>query len=197
MEKLPRFHYFRSTAFCLVMAAIAFALSLSAVMADETDNHCDFSSRLVEPQARQKHLDMKAEMELVARIRKENLEAGTARLNPEQLASFRELDEQSKQCIGCHEGKGKMAVREIIQAYYPERNMMMSSIYATHAIGTDYVAASLRNSGLHSIEELPPTMTLASGRIGCITCHDPLNMKKNGLAVEAGNGALCFACHRF
>lgn len=179
------------------MAAALFALSLSVVMADETDNHCDYSYQLVDPLARQKHLDMKAEMDLVARIRKESLEAGTSRLNPDQLASFRELDGQSKQCIACHEGKGKMAVREIIQAYYPERNMMMASIYATHGIGTDYVAASVRNNGLHSIEELPPTMTLISGRIGCITCHDPLNQKKNGLAVDSGNGALCFACHRF
>jgi predicted CXXCH cytochrome family protein len=196
MEKLPRFHSFPRFTFFLTLAAVC-ALPFSAVMAAGPDNRCEYSSRLVDPQARQKHLDMKAEMELVARIRKENLEAGTSRLSPDELVSFRELDEHSKNCISCHEGKGKMAVREIIQAYYPDRGMMMSSIYATHAIGTDYVAASIRNSGLHSIEELPPTMTLASGRIACITCHDPLNQKKNGLAVETGNGALCFACHRF
>lgn len=177
--------------------ACALFLSCPVVNGDETDNHCDYSSQLVDPEAQNKYRAMKAEMELIARVRKESLEAGTSSSHQDELTSYRQLDEHSRKCIGCHEQKGKMAVREIIEGYYPNRNLAMASIYATHAIGTDYVAASVKNGGLRNVEELPATMTLVSGRIACITCHDPLNPRRNSLAVDTNGGALCFACHQY
>jgi predicted CXXCH cytochrome family protein len=183
----------------LILAVVVCSLFLSytIVIGDETDNHCDYSSQLADPSALNKYRAMKAEMELIARVRKESLEAGTSSSHPDELTSYRQLDEHSRQCIGCHELKGRMAIREIIEGYYPNKNLAMASIYATHAIGTDYVAASIKNGGLRKVEELPTTMTLISGRIACITCHDPLNPRRNSLAVDTNGGALCFACHTY
>jgi predicted CXXCH cytochrome family protein len=73
----------------------------------------------------------------------------------------------------------------------------MSAIYATHAIGTDYVAASIKNGGLRNLEELPATMTLINGRIACVSCHNPLNPQRNSLAVDGNGSTLCFCCHKY
>jgi len=190
-------HIFSDLLIILAVLVISLVTSYAVVTADDTDNHCDYSLQLNDPAARNKHLEMKAEMELIARVRKESLEAGTSRSRRDDLTSYRQLDEQSRKCVVCHELKGKMAISEIIEAYYPNSNSTMASIYATHAIGTDYVAASLSNSKLHRLEDLPPTMTLVNGRIACITCHNPLNPKRNSLAVGDSGSAFCFACHEY
>jgi predicted CXXCH cytochrome family protein len=181
----------------LTVFLLSLFLSSAKASANQKDNHCDYSSQLTEPAALNKFLEMKAEMEFIARIRKESLETGKSDSTPDELASYRLLDEHSKECIGCHRQKGKMAVREIIESYYPPINSAMNAIYATHAIGTDYVAASIRNAGLRPLEDLPATMTLVNGRIACITCHNPLNMQQNSLAVDKQGSTLCFSCHKY
>jgi predicted CXXCH cytochrome family protein len=185
--------------FSILIGTLLFSLFIAHAHAsgEQTENHCDYSARLDDPATRNSFLAMKDEMALIAKIRKESLETGRSATTVDESTSFRQLDELSKECIGCHGQKGKMAVREIIEAYYPPVNSAMNAIYATHAIGTDYVAASIKKSGLRDIAELPANMTLINGRIACVTCHNPLSRQKNSLAVDNSGSALCFSCHRY
>jgi len=181
----------------IAVIILSLLTSSTIVSGEQAVNHCEYSSQLDNPVALNKFLAMKAEMELIAHVRREALENGRSGSTPDELTSYRQLDEHSKECINCHAQKGKMAVREIIESYYPPVNSAMSAIYATHAIGTDYVAASMKNGGLRNLEELPPTMTLINGRIACVSCHNPLNPQRNSLAVDGNGSALCFTCHKY
>ena len=157
---------------------------------------CDYSGSLKDPSARAKFLAMKAEMELIARIRMESGNAGADSDPSTGNGRERILDPISRECISCHARKGASAVEEITSAPHGSPLAGMTAISATHAIGTDYVKASLTRWNLHKPDELPKTMILVDGRIACITCHNPLNPQRYSLAVDNQGSDLCFACHR-
>jgi predicted CXXCH cytochrome family protein len=48
---------------------------------------------------------------------------------------------------------------------------------------------------LKSLDEMSQYLTLVEGRVSCITCHDPLNTKKNSLRIVGSGNDLCSACH--
>ncbi len=151
---------------------------------------CDYPAYLDDPTVKADYLSMKSEMELIARIRMQNqLEGKSAYDN---VGNLRQLDDNSRECINCHERKGESADDDIISG---GKHPGMSAISITHSIGTDYVSASISRQNLRKADELPPAMTLVDGRIACITCHNPLNPQRNNLAVETQGSALCFACH--
>jgi predicted CXXCH cytochrome family protein len=38
-------------------------------------------------------------------------------------------------------------------------------------------------------------MIFADGKVGCLTCHNPLNPEKGHLVMSDRNSALCLTCH--
>ncbi|WP_243688226.1 cytochrome c3 family protein [Geotalea toluenoxydans] len=38
-------------------------------------------------------------------------------------------------------------------------------------------------------------MVLVDGRVGCLTCHDPLNRKAPHLVASNDRSNLCLTCH--
>jgi len=38
-------------------------------------------------------------------------------------------------------------------------------------------------------------MIFVNGKIGCLTCHNPLNAEKGHLVMSDRNSALCTTCH--
>jgi hypothetical protein len=130
-------------------------------------------------------------MELIARIRTENLAKDDSIWTLGLTDSSRVLDDNSRECIACHERKGEHASSDLNDRNHPG----MSAISATHAIGTDYISANATRANLRKAYELPPGMTLVNGRIACITCHNLLNPQRFSLAVDTTKTSLCFACH--
>lgn len=180
----------------LLAAGVAMALLLCrsegfATAALESKPACDYQSNLDNPDEMAKYLSMKQEMELIAKIRTNNLEKDDNIWTMGLTNSTRQLDDNSRECIACHERKGKHASSDLNDRNHPG----MSAVSATHAIGTDYISATAIRGNLRRAYELPPGMTLVNGRIACITCHNPLNPQRLSLAVDTTKTSLCFACH--
>jgi predicted CXXCH cytochrome family protein len=186
-------NFFEIRCSVLLKAALALLLLFSrpggdCVAAEVDKPECDYRQYLDE----EEYLSMKAEMELIARIRSENMARGVTLAATEADNNLRELDDFSKECISCHAIKGYSASEDINNPKHPG----MSAISVTHGIGTDYVSSSMSRSNLRRADELPLGMTLVNGRIACITCHNLMSSQQYNLAVENRGSALCFACHQ-
>jgi predicted CXXCH cytochrome family protein len=176
-----------------VMATLLLGRGMDCPAATTEGNKpgCDYQVFLDDPAEKTEYLAMKQEMELIARIRMENLAKDESIWAFGSSENTRELDENSKECISCHEQKGRNAAEDIKDKNHPG----MAAISVTHAIGTDYIYASSKLPSLRKPDALPPSMTLVNGRIACITCHNPLNAERFNLAVADTNPSLCFGCH--
>ena len=175
----------------LILFLLATCVEIKAAPESGENIRCDYSSFLQDPAEKARYLEMRQEMELIARIRTQNFARAPIGWPAEDTESSRTLDYTSRECMACHTAKGQSARDDIYSQGHPG----MSAISATHAIGTDYVAARARRANLRDIADLPPGMTLVDGRISCITCHNPLNTKRFSLAVDSPGAPLCIACH--
>jgi predicted CXXCH cytochrome family protein len=104
------------------------------------------------------------------------------------------LDSFSIGCLTCHDGTTASKVRPTI-INMPGNRSVIKMISAKHPIGMDYEKYSATNRSLKSLDARDNSLTLAEGRVGCITCHDPLNSSPNHLRVTESGIDLCTACH--
>jgi len=71
----------------------------------------------------------------------------------------------------------------------------MDSVSGSHPIGMEYANYSYSNRTFKSIDSLSGQMIFVDGKVGCITCHNPLNPEKNHLVMDNTGSRLCFSCH--
>lgn len=100
------------------------------------------------------------------------------------------VDSYSVDCLTCHDGS-TVAGGEVRIYDHAGGN----AIGKSHPIGTDYIDASFRRSGLVRIDRLDRRIVLIDGKIGCLSCHDMLNPGRFHLAVSTAGSGLCMACH--
>lgn len=107
------------------------------------------------------------------------------------------IDALSADCLGCHDGVATLQITVVLRND-PFRTHSRSDFTMTgmdHPIGMDYnryVSASRAYKPLSSIGN---KMILVGGKVGCITCHDPLNPGKGHLVMSDVHSALCLTCH--
>ena len=108
------------------------------------------------------------------------------------------LDEESRECVNCHEEE--VAVREF---------RICHGDVCDHPIGVDYAVAALKNAGLVSPGSINPAILLPGGRITCASCHARYVKDEHEAAAALRDGsqpdpmlsmdntasALCAACH--
>ncbi|HIJ96988.1 MAG TPA: hypothetical protein HPP94_14880 [Desulfuromonadales bacterium] len=104
------------------------------------------------------------------------------------------LDSFSAGCLACHDGISASKVKPTI-INMPGNKSIVKMISTKHPIGMDYEKYSARNTSLKSLDTRDNSLALAEGRVGCITCHDPLNSSPNHLRVTESGIDLCTACH--
>lgn len=105
-----------------------------------------------------------------------------------------EIDEVSFDCVSCHDG--------LSASYHGFRFKSdeqvagsMTTVGGGHPIGSHYGAAAYSRPGLKPFEELHEDMVLVDGRVGCLSCHNPLNPEKNHLVRNNDGSELCMTCH--
>ena len=104
------------------------------------------------------------------------------------------LDSFSADCISCHDGVSASSIGVDLRDRPFNRRSTVSSFKSDHPIGmnyNNYVAGSrsFKPVGMNS------KMVFVNGRVGCLTCHDPLNEEKGHLVMSDRNSALCKSCH--
>ena len=106
------------------------------------------------------------------------------------------VDTFSTDCISCHDGASAVA----IEANWRNRPMGGSlhgkQSGSDHPIGMDYESYVAANSRKYKpLFGLNSKMVFIDGKVGCLTCHDPLNPERGHLVMSDRKSALCLTCH--
>lgn len=104
------------------------------------------------------------------------------------------LDSFSADCVSCHDGVGASSIGVDLRDRPFGRKPQVNSFVSDHPIGMTYSNYAAAGRGYKFIK--PGTkMLFVEGKVGCLTCHDPLNPEKGHLAMSDRNSALCLTCH--
>jgi len=107
-----------------------------------------------------------------------------------------DLDPLSSNCISCHDGAGAVAI-SVDWRNNPAGLRSLRKPHGTdHPIGMDYEGyVASRRGDYKPISGFNSKMIFVNGRVGCLTCHDPLNQERKHLVMSDRNSALCLTCH--
>lgn len=115
----------------------------------------------------------------------------------EAMSNGSGVDPLSGECLGCHDGSG--ASNKTINLKndpYRHSGREFGSFGASdHPIGMDYDRYLARGIN-YKPQPGKRRMILVNGKVGCLTCHNPLNKEKGHLVMNNDRSALCLACHR-
>ena len=106
------------------------------------------------------------------------------------------IDSYSKDCLSCHDGY-LASNREVQYKNTPGSRKHMYDGSKEHPIGMNYafyVAAD--PTSYKPITAFNSKMIFVNGRVGCLTCHYPLNPEKGHLVMSDFRSALCLTCHK-
>lgn len=104
------------------------------------------------------------------------------------------IDSFSRNCLTCHDGTKASDVSVNYRNGTGKTNGHSGG--KDHPIGMDYASyASSGDGGYNSVAKLNSKMVFIDGKVGCLTCHNPLNPEKNHLVMSDQRSALCLTCH--
>ena len=159
---------------------------------------CAFTEYLQDPNNRAVYLEELAQASRVSRVRYGDVEEmyNNVVRTSYQGSQRIELDVFSTGCIGCHDGMNAPTYNIRYKNDPASRYIDIHSVIDSHPIGMDYMAyARYDEGGLKPIEALPSGMAFIGGKVGCLTCHNPLNPERGHLVMSNAKSALCFSCH--
>ncbi len=104
------------------------------------------------------------------------------------------IDSFSKDCLGCHDG---LRASDVSVDYRSRPGMRTGRLVSgkDHPIGMEYASYAAFGRGYKPVTALNTRMVLVNGRVGCLTCHNPLNPEKSHLVMGDFGSALCLTCH--
>lgn len=105
------------------------------------------------------------------------------------------IDSLSVSCLACHDGVAASAVGVDLRNRPNDRTSRVISFKSDHPIGMNYNSYVAANRGYRQIPLNSNKMLFIEGKVGCLTCHDPLNPAKGHLVMSDQNSALCNTCH--
>jgi len=105
-------------------------------------------------------------------------------------------DTFSKDCLACHDGS---AASDINFNFTNAPGTARQQKYAggkDHPNGMDYRSYVAMGQGkFKPVSMFNSAMKFVNGRVGCLTCHNPLNPEKGHLVMSDFKSALCLTCH--
>jgi predicted CXXCH cytochrome family protein len=91
-------------------------------------------------------------------------------------------------CLSCHDGK----LANHAAVGIGESNGTLSG---SHPIGMDYAKVSFTKPRYVNKQNINRAIYFIEGKVGCMSCHNPVNDKPNHLVTDMENSELCFTCH--
>lgn len=106
-----------------------------------------------------------------------------------------DIDSFSKDCVSCHDG---LRASDVSVNYRNSSGGSRTGGHFSgkdHPIGMEYASYASFGRGYKPVTMLNPKMLLVKGKVGCLTCHNPLNPEKSHLVMSDYRSALCLTCH--
>jgi predicted CXXCH cytochrome family protein len=105
-----------------------------------------------------------------------------------------DLDSFSRDCLSCHDGHASYI--DINYRNTPGNKIKKFDRTNEHPIGMNYDAyAAMDHTSYKPSRAFNSKMIFVKGKVGCLTCHNPLNPEKNHLVMSDSGSALCLTCH--
>jgi predicted CXXCH cytochrome family protein len=107
------------------------------------------------------------------------------------------MDEFSRDCLACHDGMTASDVSfNFRNSPSTARQQKYDGSGKDHPNGMNYQNYVVAGQGkFKSVSEFKSNMKFIEGKVGCLTCHNPLNKEKGHLVMSDRNSALCLTCH--
>lgn len=104
------------------------------------------------------------------------------------------LDPLSMDCLGCHDGSTASAIHVDVRNN-PFGKSRVNSFRSDHPMGMNYASYVGARSGYKPVYPGSNKMVFVNGKVGCLTCHNPLNPEAGHLVMSDRQSALCLTCH--
>lgn len=125
-----------------------------------------------------------------------NIEAGMTSSNSFTLTDSKGIDNLSNDCLSCHDGVVAQNFKVRVKNNPNGRVMSLEDIIGGHPVGMEYANyASVNGKEYRGEVRFSNEMVFAEGKVGCLTCHNPLNSAKGHLVMKNDRSELCFSCH--
>lgn len=119
-----------------------------------------------------------------------------ARSNVSFSGSTNGIDRLSNDCLSCHDGVMAQNFKLRVKNNPGGSVMNLEDIIGGHPVGMEYDNyAAVDTKGYKKDVKFSTGMVFSEGRVGCLTCHNPLNTEKGHLVMNNDKSELCFACH--
>lgn len=188
----------RNLTACAVLIGCAFLFNAGESFAFQNEQDemgtCLFSRQLENPEARSQFQSNVESAKRASTSRYGEVFTNTVTFT-DRDGNGMEIDSFSFDCLTCHDGVS--APGREIRFKNLNKNLAagIESVSGSHPIGMDYGSHAYANRGLKTISELNTNMVFADGKVGCLSCHNPLNPKKGHLVMSNERSRLCFSCH--
>ena len=107
------------------------------------------------------------------------------------------IDSLSNDCLACHDGVMATSFNLRVKNNPNGRVMSLEDIIGGHPVGMEYESyVSVNGKEYRGEIRFSNEMVFADGKVGCLTCHNPLNSTKGHLVMKNDRSELCFACHK-
>jgi predicted CXXCH cytochrome family protein len=115
----------------------------------------------------------------------------------EEINPFSRTDAISTSCLSCHDAASEVPVSLNVRNNPTGGKWHRQSGGSDHPIGMDYQSYVSANPRKYRpvFTGQSDKMVFVDGKVGCLTCHDPLNPERRHLAKDDHNSALCLTCH--
>lgn len=185
-----------ATRMAAAIGALFFALHLLPAKVDAMDGNpvgestCAFTRQLQDPDSG---------MEFSARLHAAREAASSpygeraryAATYSDNTGEPMEIDTFSLDCLGCHDGINARIHNIRYKNNVMDRTGSMETVRGSHPIGMHYGSYAYTSNHLRGLTELNEEMVLVDGKVGCLSCHNPLNPDKKHLTSKN----LCLGCH--
>lgn len=104
------------------------------------------------------------------------------------------IDQFSAECLSCHDGVSAMLVQPNIKEFPSNFKTYNGRSAKDHSIGMRY-DMYVGTGNYKTVVDGTSTMLFVDGKVGCLSCHDPLNPEKKHLVKSDVGSALCMTCH--
>lgn len=114
----------------------------------------------------------------------------------EAMSNRAGVDPLSLDCLGCHDGSRASDIPINLRNDPHRRSLigLSSGAKSEHPIGMEYALYTARGNDYKPLL-VNNKMVLVKGRVGCLTCHDPLNEEQGHLVMSDRDSGLCLTCH--
>lgn len=107
--------------------------------------------------------------------------------------SLLEMDSFSKDCLSCHDGAAASMIKVELRDRPNDSHSWVTSAKRDHPIGMTYNNYVAADRGYKPVSG--NKMVFVNGKVGCLSCHDPLNAERGHLVMSDTGSALCKTCH--